>query len=99
MSLVGTRAPSAGEWDKYEYRHRARLACKPGITGLWQVCNTHSRRGGRALSFEEATAIDTEYITNWSMGLDWSILLTPGAVRDQYAMRLKGGAKEMGEEK
>ena len=69
MSLVGVRAPSVTEWEHYEYRHRARLACKPGLTGLWQV-----RAKNKTLSFEEATALDTEYIQNWSLGLDWSIL-------------------------
>ena len=37
MSLVGTRPPTLDEWDKYELHHRARLAIKPGITGMWQV--------------------------------------------------------------
>ena len=85
MSLVGTRAPSVEEWDSYQYRHRARLACKPGITGLWQVCG-----GGKTMSFEEATVIDTEYITNWSLRLDWRILFAPSALRKQYAKRMSG---------
>ena len=37
MSLVGTRPPTVDEWDKYELHHRARLATKPGLTGMWQV--------------------------------------------------------------
>ena len=37
MSLVGTRPPTVDEWDKYDLHHRARLATKPGITGMWQV--------------------------------------------------------------
>ena len=37
MSLVGTRPPTLDEWEKYELHHRARLAVKPGITGMWQV--------------------------------------------------------------
>ena len=37
MSLVGTRPPTLDEWEKYELHHRARLAIKPGITGMWQV--------------------------------------------------------------
>jgi len=37
MSLVGTRPPTLDEWDKDELHHRARLAIKPGITGMWQV--------------------------------------------------------------
>lgn len=36
MSLVGTRPPTVDEWDKYELHHRARLATKPGLTGMWQ---------------------------------------------------------------
>ena len=69
MSLVGPRAPSVAEWEKYEYRHRARLACKPGLTGLWQASGN-----SKTMSFEEATALDTDYIQNWSLGKDWSIL-------------------------
>ena len=34
MSLVGTRPPTLDEWEKYELHHRARLAVKPGITGM-----------------------------------------------------------------
>ncbi len=37
MSLVGTRPPTVDEWDKYELHHRARLATKQGLTGMWQV--------------------------------------------------------------
>lgn len=69
MSLVGTRPPTVDEWEKYELHHRARLAMKPGITGLWQV-------SGRSniTDFEEVVKLDTEYIMNWSMGLDLRIL-------------------------
>ena len=76
MSLVGTRPPTVDEWDKYELHHRARLATKPGITGMWQV-------SGRSeiTNFEEITRLDTEYIENWSIGLDIRILVkTLGAV-------------------
>lgn len=70
MSLVGTRPPTEDEWEKYKYHHRARLATKPGITGLWQV-------SGRSeiTDFEEVVKLDTEYIDNWSIGLDLRILL------------------------
>ncbi len=76
MSLVGTRPPTVDEWEKYEFHHRARLACKPGITGMWQV-------SGRSeiTDFEVVVKLDTEYISNWSMGLDFRILFkTVGAV-------------------
>ena len=69
MSLVGTRPPTPDEWEKYEYHHRARLATKPGITGMWQV-------SGRSdiTDFEEVVKLDTGYIQNWSLGLDVKIL-------------------------
>lgn len=70
MSLVGTRPPTVDEWEKYKYHHRARLAFKPGITGLWQV-------SGRSniTDFEEVVKLDTEYIERWSIGLDIKLIL------------------------
>ncbi len=70
MSLVGTRPPTEDEWKKYKFHHRARLATKPGLTGLWQV-------SGRSTitDFEEVVKLDTEYINGWSVGLDLKILL------------------------
>ena len=69
MSLVGTRPPTVDEWERYKLHHRMRLAVKPGITGLWQV----SGRSG-ITNFEEIVKLDTEYICNWSLGLDFRIL-------------------------
>ena len=37
MSLVGTRPPTVDEWDKYELHHRARLATKPGLKGIYNA--------------------------------------------------------------
>ena len=70
MSLVGTRPPTLDEWNKYELRHRARLAFKPGITGMWQV-------SGRSniTDFEEIARLDKEYIKNWRFSHDIQILL------------------------
>lgn len=58
MSLVGTRPPTVDEWEKYELHHRARLAAKPGLTGMWQV-------SGRSniTDFEEVVELDREYIS------------------------------------
>lgn len=69
MSLVGTRPPTLDEWEKYELRHRARLSIKPGITGLWQVSGR-----SKITDFEEVVKLDKQYITDWSMGLDFRIL-------------------------
>lgn len=60
MSLVGTRPILQDELQKYELHHRARIAIKPGITGMWQV-------SGRSdiTDFEEVVRLDTEYISSW----------------------------------
>ena len=62
MSLVGTRPPTVDEWDKYELHHRARLATKPGLTGMWQV-------SGRSniTDFEEVVKLDKQYISEWKI--------------------------------
>ena len=70
MSLVGTRPPTKDEWAIYEDHHRARMAMRPGITGMWQV-------SGRSniTDFEEIVRLDTKYIDQWSLGLDFKILV------------------------
>ena len=69
MSLIGFRPCLKSEYEEYDFHHRARIAMKPGITGMWQV-------SGRSdiTDFEEVVKLDTEYIKNWSMGLDFRIL-------------------------
>lgn len=61
MSLVGTRPPTLDEWEKYELHHRARLAVKPGITGMWQV-------SGRSdiTDFEEVVKLDMKYMYTYA---------------------------------
>lgn len=61
MTYLGTRPPLIGEVSEYELHHRARLAIKPGITGMWQV-------SGRSdiTDFEEVVELDKEYIENWN---------------------------------
>ena len=50
--------------------HRARLAIKPGITGMWQV-------SGRSniTDFEQVVELDKKYIREWSFAMDLKILL------------------------
>ena len=69
MSLVGPRAPLAGEVEQYDAWQTRRLAVTPGLTGLWQVS------GRSELSFDEMVMLDFYYIENWSIGLDVKILL------------------------
>ena len=69
MSLVGTRPPTLDEWEKYDLHHRARLAIKPGVTGMWQVSGR-----SKITDFEKVVELDKKYITEWSFALDMRIL-------------------------
>jgi exopolysaccharide biosynthesis polyprenyl glycosylphosphotransferase len=69
MSLVGPRPPLSSEVKQYEDWQRKRLAIKPGLTCLWLI------RGRSDLPFEEWMRLDLEYINNWSLTLDFFILL------------------------
>ncbi len=70
MSLVGTRPPTVDEWEKYKFHHRARLGCKPGLTGIWQTSGR-----SKITDFEEVVKLDTKYITEWSISMDIKLIL------------------------
>ncbi len=69
MSLVGPRPPLPQEVAQYGPRELRRLQVKPGMTCLWQIL------GRSDVSFDEWITLDLEYISNWSIWLDLSILL------------------------
>ena len=69
MSLVGPRPEEAWVVEKYEARHRRRLAVPPGLTGPMQV----SGRG--LISLDERLRLELEYIENYSLRKDLAILL------------------------
>jgi len=69
MSLVGPRPPLPAEVTRYMEWHKQRLGVRPGMTGLWQVS------GRSMLSFDEGVLLDIYYIENWSLWLDFKILL------------------------
>ena len=69
MSLVGPRPPFEHEVEKYEDWHRRRLDVLPGITGMWQVS------GRSNLTFDEMALLDIWYIENWTIGLDFKIMV------------------------
>lgn len=69
MSVVGPRPPLPSEVQRYEDWHRRRLTVSPGITGLWQVM------GRSDLPFAEMVMMDIYYIENWSLALDFRILM------------------------
>ena len=69
MSLVGPRPPVPIEVEKYSAWHKKRLRIRPGITGLWQVS------GRSELPFEDMVRLDVYYIENWSLWMDFRIIL------------------------
>lgn len=69
MSLIGPRPPLPDEVEQYNIWHRRRLSMRPGITCIWQVS------GRSDVTFERWMEMDMEYIDNWSLWLDFKILL------------------------
>ncbi len=70
MSLVGTRPPTADEFEKYNQYYRRRISMTPGLTGLWQVSGRSDIE-----DFDDVVKYDLEYIDGWSLTLDMKILL------------------------
>ena len=69
MSLVGPRPAVPGEVENYARWQRRRLRMRPGLTCLWAVS------GRDALDFDTWMKMDMQYIDNWSLSLDWKIML------------------------
>ncbi len=69
MSLVGPRPPLPDEVDQYQPWQRRRLRMRPGMTCLWAL------EGRSQLRFDSWVRLDLLYIDNWSVWLDFKILL------------------------
>jgi len=70
MSLVGPRPIyTKQEVDKFSEMYPLYLRVRPGMTGLWQVS------GRNNTSYEDRIQLDTYYVRNWSLWLDYFILL------------------------
>jgi lipopolysaccharide/colanic/teichoic acid biosynthesis glycosyltransferase len=69
MSLVGPRPAVPDEVEQYQTWQRRRLRMRPGLTCLWAVS------GRDNLDFETWMRMDMQYIDNWSLALDWKIIL------------------------
>ncbi len=70
MSIVGPRPVTDEELVKhYSSSKGAYLACRPGITGLWQVS------GRSTTTYTKRVACDAFYARNWSMPMDAKILI------------------------
>jgi lipopolysaccharide/colanic/teichoic acid biosynthesis glycosyltransferase len=67
MSLVGPR-PTSFSATSYSLWHTARLAVKPGLTGLWQVS------GRSELDFDDRLRLDIAYMRNRCLSLDVEVL-------------------------
>lgn len=70
MSIVGPRPPVPAEVVQYERWQLRRLSMRPGITCLWQIAPSRND-----ISFEDWMRLDMEYIDNWSLRLDFIIIL------------------------
>ncbi len=69
MSLVGPRPAPPCEASDYEPWHRRRLCVKPGITGLAQTV------ARRYWEFDQKAYLDATYVDEWSIAVDFRILL------------------------
>jgi len=79
MSLVGPRPALPSEVSTFSADLRQRELVLPGITGLWQV---EARDNP---SFEAYRRLDLFYVENWSITLDFIIVL--GTI-EQLALRV-----------
>jgi lipopolysaccharide/colanic/teichoic acid biosynthesis glycosyltransferase len=69
MSLVGPRPVTAAELTRYGARRRFYLACRPGMTGLWQVS------GRNRLSYDDRVSLDQRYAERMGLFSDLSLLV------------------------
>jgi lipopolysaccharide/colanic/teichoic acid biosynthesis glycosyltransferase len=69
MSLVGPRPPLQSEYKHFTEYQKQKLTVKPGITCIWQISGRNSIR-----DFDEWVSLDLQYIRDWSLWLDFSIL-------------------------
>lgn len=81
MSIVGPRPALPYQVEKYDERQRKRLHVKPGLTGWAQV------NGRNKLTWPERIEYDIWYVENWSLWLDFKIMLMtiPALLKKEYA--------------
>ncbi|MBM3748568.1 MAG: sugar transferase [Acidobacteria bacterium] len=69
MSLVGPRPAVPAEVERYSGWQRRRLRMRPGMTCLWAL------KGRDHMDFDTWMKMDMHYMDNWSLALDWKVLL------------------------
>jgi lipopolysaccharide/colanic/teichoic acid biosynthesis glycosyltransferase len=75
MSLVGPRPLPCEEAANIHGAQRRRFSVKPGMTCIWQIS------GRNQISYQEWMELDLQYIDEWSLKLDFQILMkTPAAI-------------------
>jgi len=70
MSLIGPRPPLPTETVQYKRWQLRRLSVKPGLSCFWQIKPDRNN-----IKFEKWMELDLAYIDNWSLRLDFIILL------------------------
>ena len=83
MSLVGPRPLPVRDYGRFDEEwQKRRFSVKPGMTCLWQI------NGRNEIPFEDWMRLDMEYIDNWSLVLDFKILLKtiPAVLKGPGAM-------------
>jgi exopolysaccharide biosynthesis polyprenyl glycosylphosphotransferase len=70
MSLIGPRPPLLKETQQYKRWQLRRLSVKPGLSCFWQIKPDRNN-----IKFEKWMELDLAYIDNWSLRLDFIILL------------------------
>jgi exopolysaccharide biosynthesis polyprenyl glycosylphosphotransferase len=82
MSLVGPRPLPIRDVERFESGwQKRRFSVKPGLTCLWQINGRHE------IDFEHWMELDLQYIDNWSLAMDFDILLktVPAVLRGNGA--------------
>ena len=98
MSLVGTRPILQDELLKYELHHRARIAIKPGITGMWQVSGrsdiTDFEESAVALYEEECSLQDIADALALNPIKVRKLLITAGVYESEVAEKVQDTFEE-----
>lgn len=74
MSIVGPRPIVSAEIERYGSRFSSYIACRPGITGLWQVS------GRSNCVYERRVELDDAYARSWSVARDVAIMVKTAGV-------------------
>ncbi len=70
MSLVGPRPLPVRDVNRIDIEWpKRRFSVKPGLTCLWQISGRHE------IDFDDWMELDLQYIDNWSLSLDFDILV------------------------